>query len=67
MIFNGEKSMKKSKEIHETFLNCLHSKMASSHKQLFLILILTFRGLLSAADFPTENPEVAIEANRCCA
>ena len=20
----------------------------------------------SAADFPTENPEVAIEANRCC-
>jgi hypothetical protein len=21
----------------------------------------------SAADFPQENPEVAIEANRCCA
>ncbi len=53
--------------------------MASSHKQLFFnVLRLALSGVTptpshykynktfhSAADFPQENPEVAIEANRC--
>jgi hypothetical protein len=52
--------------------------MARSHKQLFNVSRLALSGVAptpshykynktfhSATDFPQENPEVAIEANRC--